>query len=169
MCLEFELFGCLDRAWKYVCLESSSQKKRRIKTLCENMMHQAKLESRRLSFFTVTQTAIQMLERLESNSWRRSGHAPPPRYSKATHEQTSKSFHPTWLKVLHSVTGSEQSCGCLAAVNDEQCHCHHIIRRMTPITKAGIALCWPLPCPTVPQLIFPASMCISFHHGTYWR
>ena len=109
MCLDCELRGCLNRGCKYVCCESSNQEKRQIETLRESTMHQAKWESRRLSFLTVTQIAIQMLERLESNSWRRSGHAPPPRYSKATHEQTSKSFHPTWLKVLHSVTGSEQS------------------------------------------------------------
>ena len=137
-------------------------------TVYQKMMHKANLETRR-TFFSVTQTAIQMLERLESNSWRGSGHAPPPRYSKAIHEQTSKSFHPARLKVVHSVTVTEQSCGCLAAVNDEQCHCHHIIRRMTPTTKAGIAHCWPLPCPNVPQLIFSASMCINFQHGTYWR
>ena len=71
----------------------------------------------------------------------------------------AKVVHPARLKVVHSVTVSEQRCGCLAAVNDEfncsiehgknENECHHITRRMTATTKAGIAHCWPLPCPKV--------------------
>ena len=89
------------KRWTWQKMKNKCQ----ICTVYQKMMHKAKLETRR-TFFSVTQTAIQMLERLESNSWRGSGHAPPPRYSKAIHEQTSKSFPPS----------EAESCS--------QCHCH---------------------------------------------
>ena len=60
-------------------------------TVYQKMMNMAKLETSR-TFFSVTKTAIQMLEILESNSWRGCGHAPTPRYSQAIHRANQQEF-----------------------------------------------------------------------------
>ena len=70
---------------------ANMKNKCQICTVYQKMMHMAKLETRR-TCFSVTQTAIPMLESLESNSWRGSGHAPPPRNSKAIHRANQQKF-----------------------------------------------------------------------------
>ena len=79
--------------------------------------------------------------------------ADPTLFTSDSQSKPTGVCHPA---IVHSVTISEQTCGCFAAVNDEiqlfiliSLKFHHIIRRMTATTKIwskgskGDFLLWP--------------------------